>query len=214
MTLKIEITSDFICPWCLVAETRLEKAIAVVNPTVPIKFIWHPFELNPTMPEAGMNRKTYRSDKFGSWEYSQSLDAQTIRATKEDNVDFRYDLMKYTPNTFKAHRLTWFAGQQGKGTEMARRIFQAYFTEGQNISEIETLVLLAGEVGIDTETARKFLLSDEGIKEVRTLENQAAARGTRGVPDIRISDRTITGAQPVEAFLIALQKAQQELTEV
>lgn len=205
--IKIEITSDFICPWCLVAETRLNKAIEILNSDIEIEKIWHPFELNPTMPEAGMNRQAYRSNKFGSWSYSQSLDAQTIQATKDDGINFRYDLIEFTPNTFKAHRLTWFAQQHSKGTEMAERIFQSYFTQGQNISEVETLVGLAGEVGIDTETARRFLLSNEGVEEIRKLEHKAVTRGIQGVPSIRIDNEIISGAQPVEAFIIALQKA-------
>ncbi|MEM9507512.1 MAG: DsbA family oxidoreductase, partial [Cyanobacteria bacterium P01_E01_bin.35] len=170
MTLKIEITSDFICPWCLVAETRLNKAIKRLNSDVEIEKIWHPYELNPTMPEAGMDRQVYRSTKFGSWEYSQQLDRHTIEATKNDGIDFRYDLMEFTPSTLKAHRLTWFAAQQDQGTQMAVRIFQAYFTEEQNISEVETLVNLAEEIGIDAATAREFLLSDAGIDEVKELE--------------------------------------------
>jgi predicted DsbA family dithiol-disulfide isomerase len=82
------------------------------------------------MPEAGMDRKTYRTNKFGSWEYSQLLDAKTMQVVKADGIEFRYDLMKVTPNTLKAHRLTWFALQDGKATEMAERILRAYFTEG------------------------------------------------------------------------------------
>jgi len=77
MTLTIEITSDFICPWCLVVDTRLNRAIEQLK--APVKISAFGIELNPTMPEAGMDRKTYRSNKFGSWEYSQSLDAQTIQ---------------------------------------------------------------------------------------------------------------------------------------
>ena len=207
MTLKIEITSDFICPWCLVAETRLNKAIARLDSDIEIEKIWHPYELNPTMPEAGMNRQVYRSTKFGSWEYSQQLDRHTIEATKNDGIDFRYDLMEFTPNTLKAHRLTWFAAQQGKGTQMAERIFNAYFTEGQNISEVETLANLADEIGIDAATAREFLVSDAGIAEVRELEHQAVARGVAGVPNIKIGNETISGAQYTKEFLAALKRA-------
>ena len=77
VTLTIETTSDFICPWCLVVDKRLNRAIEQLETLVKIQRIWYPFELNPTMPEAGMDRQTYRSNKFGSWEYSQILDAQT-----------------------------------------------------------------------------------------------------------------------------------------
>ncbi len=75
MTLTTEITSDFICPWCLSADTRMNQAIAQLKTPVKIKRIWYPPELNSTMPETGMDRKTYRSNKIGSWEYSQMLDA-------------------------------------------------------------------------------------------------------------------------------------------
>lgn len=214
MTLTIEMTSDFICPWCLVAETRLNQAIAQLNPAIEIQYIWYPFELNPEMPEMGMDRKTYRSNKFGSWEYSQQLDAKTIQATQSDGIEFRYDLMTITPNTLKAHRLTWFAGQQNKATAMAERILKAYFTEGQNIAEIDVLANLAAEVGIDAETAKAFLLSNAGMQEVRELERQAIAQGIHGVPHIRIGKERLSGAQPVDVFLAALQNAAQELTIV
>lgn len=214
MTLTIEITSDFICPWCLVAEKRLNKAIAQLDSSVNIQRIWYPFELNPQMPETGMERKIYRSQKFGSWEYSQQLDAKTILATQEDDINFRYDLMEFTPNTNKAHRLTWFASQQGKATEMAERIFNAYFTEGQNISSAEILANLAADIGIDRNIALEFIQSDAGTQQVRELEQKAVSRGIRGVPSIRIGKEILSGAQPIEVFLTTLQQAVSELTQV
>jgi len=212
MTLTIAITSDFICPWCLVAETRLNQAIEQLNSSVEIQKIWYPFELNPEMPEAGMDRQTYRSQKFGSWEYSQALDAKTVQATQADGITFRYDLVTVTPNTLKAHRLTWFAGQQDKATVMAERILKAYFTEGQNIAEVEVLANLAAEVGMGAAVVKAFLLSDAGMQEVRALERQAIAQGIHGVPHIRIGQEVASGAQPVYVFLATLQNAAQELT--
>ncbi len=205
MTLKIEITSDFICPWCLVVDTRLNRAIEQLKTPIEIKRIWYPFELNPAMPEAGMNRKTYRSNKFGSWEYSQSLDAQTVQATASDGIEFRYDLMQVTPNTFKAHRLTWLADQEGKATEMVERILKAYFSEGQDITQSETLAKLAAEVGLDADVVKVFLTSTQGVKEVKALEQQAVSRKIRSVPNIKIGFETIVGAQSVDVFLSALQ---------
>ncbi|MBD1998571.1 DsbA family oxidoreductase [Leptolyngbya sp. FACHB-541] len=212
MTLTIKITSDFICPWCLIAETRLNKAIAQIKPAIEIQRVWQPFELNPEMPEMGMDRKTYRSNKFGSWEYSQQLDGKTMQATQDDDIEFRYDLMTITPNTLKAHRLTWFAEQQDKAIVMAERILKAYFTEGKNIVELDVLANLAAEVGIDVKTAKAFLLSDAGMQEVRGLERQAIAQGIHGVPHIRIGKEVLSGAQPVDVFLTALQKAIHEST--
>jgi len=213
MTLTIEMTSDFICPWCLIAHTNLQKAIAQLN--VPaIQWVWYPFELNPDMPEAGMDRRTYRTNKFGSWEYSQQLDAKTVRVGQVSGIEFRYDWMKVTPNTLKAHRLTWLAGKAGKATEMAERILKAYFTEGQDIGDIETLAKLATEIGLDGERIRGFLLSDEGVEDIKALERRAIAQGIHGVPTIRIGQEVLAGGQPVEVFLAALQSAAKELEEV
>lgn len=211
MALMIAITSDFICPWCLVAQTRLEQAIAQLNSAIKIERLWLPFELNPQMPAAGMDRKAYRTHKFGSWEYSQVLDAKTVQATQADSIHFRYDLMIFTPNTLKAHRLTWFAGKQGKATEMAVRILNAYFTEGQNIGNVETLATLAAEIGIDAAQAKALLESEAGIQEVKDLEQQASTQGIYSVPTIRIGQALLSGAQSIEVFLAALQKAVNEL---
>jgi predicted DsbA family dithiol-disulfide isomerase len=207
------MTSDFICPWCLVAETRLNQAIAQLT-DVEIQRLWFPYELNPQMPAAGMERQAYRTRKFGSWEYSQMLDAQTVRATQADGIEFRYDLMNVTPNTLKAHRLTWFAGKQGKATQMAERLLNAYFTEGQNIGNVEILVNLAADVGINAAQAKAFLESEAGISEIRDLEQQATVQGIKSVPTIRIGREVLSGAQSVEVFLAALQAAVNELSTV
>ncbi|MEO0407607.1 MAG: DsbA family oxidoreductase, partial [Cyanobacteria bacterium P01_A01_bin.135] len=183
-----------------------KKAIAQLNSPSDIQIIWHPFELNPTMPAQGIDRKTYRTNKFGSWAYSQQLDAQTIQAAQADNIGFRYDLMAVTPNTLKAHRLTWLASQQGKATEMAERILKAYFTEGQNIAEVAVLAQLAEEVGLGPDVVA-FLNSGEGVEAVTALEQQALASEVRGVPSVRIGDQMISGAQSTETFLAALQAA-------
>jgi predicted DsbA family dithiol-disulfide isomerase len=95
---------------------------------------------------------------------------------------------------------------------MAERILKAYFTEGQNIVEVEVLAHLAAEVGMEVKAAKAFLLSDAGIQEVRELERQAIAQGIHGVPHIRIGQEVVSGAQSVEVFLGALQNAAHELT--
>jgi predicted DsbA family dithiol-disulfide isomerase len=93
-----------------------------------------------------------------------------MQAARADGIEFRYDLMQVTPNTLKAHRLTWLASRSGKATEIAERILNAYFTEGQDITDVETLAKLAVEVGIDADQVRAFLTSTEGVEEVKELE--------------------------------------------
>ena len=214
MTLTIAIASDFICPWCLVASTHLHEAITQLKEPVTLEWVWYPFELNPQMPETGIDRQTYRTNKFGSWEYSQQLDAKTVRVGQASGIEFRYDLMKVTPNTLKAHRLTGLASKAGKASEMAERILKAYFTEGQDIGKVETLSKLAAEIGFDREQIAAFLRSDEGVEETKASEQQAIARGIRSVPTIHIGEAVLVGGQPVEVFLAALQSATRELERV
>jgi predicted DsbA family dithiol-disulfide isomerase len=83
---------------------------AQLDSNINVQLIWYPFELNPEMPVAGMDRKTYRTNKFGSWEYSQMLDAETVQATVADGIQFRYDLIQVTPNTLNADRFEYSAG--------------------------------------------------------------------------------------------------------
>ena len=112
--LTIEVISDAICPWCWVGKRRLDRALAALSSEISATVTWRPFELNPDMPKEGLDRRAYRSRKFGSWEHSQALDAQVAAAAKAESLDFRHDRMERTPNTINAHRLIWLAGRGGK----------------------------------------------------------------------------------------------------
>src|ERR1700688_4488788 len=122
-TLAIEVISDAICPWCWVAKRRLDRAIAALAPDVTASVIWRPFELNPEMPRAGVDRRAYRSAKFGSWQRSQALDAQVAAAGRSDGLVFNHDKIERTPNTVDAHRLIWLASQLGKQAEIVEGLF-------------------------------------------------------------------------------------------
>jgi len=98
-TLAIEVISDAICPWCWVAKRRLESALAALAPDITATVTWRPFELNPEMPKAGVDRRAYRSAKFGSWQRSQALDAQVAAAGRSDGLVFNHDKMERAPNT-------------------------------------------------------------------------------------------------------------------
>ena len=108
-TRNLTIVSDVICPWCFVAKRNLDSALRLAGSNLKIEVTWKPFEINPDMPKEGMNRRAYRSRKFGSWEHSQALDAQVATAAAQAGIEFRHDLMERTPNTFNAHRLIWLA---------------------------------------------------------------------------------------------------------
>src|SRR5712664_3227274 len=133
VTLAIEVISDAICPWCWVAKRRLDRAIAAISPDVTASVTWRPFELNPEMPKAGVDRRAYRSAKFGSWQHSQALDAQVAAAGRSEGLVFNHDKMERTPNTVDAHRLIRLAGQQGNQDSAVAWPFAAYFPDGRDI---------------------------------------------------------------------------------
>ncbi len=121
--LSLEIVSDIICPWCYIGKRRFERALEQIDFADRIEIIWQPFQLNPNMPKDGVNRRQYRTKKFGSWEYSLSLDAQVTSAARDLGLPFNFALVEKTPNTFDGHRLLWYAHKHGKQSELAETLF-------------------------------------------------------------------------------------------
>src|SRR6202049_1491275 len=134
-TIAIEVISDAICPWCWVAKRRLDSAIAALAPNVTASVTWRPFELNPEMPKAGVERRAYRSAKFGSWQHSQALDAQVAAAGRSEGLVFNHDKMERTPNTVDAHRLILPARHQAQQDVVVAELFAASFNEGRDIGD-------------------------------------------------------------------------------
>ncbi len=207
MELNISITSDFICPWCFVAERRLAKALAMLPEGVAVRAHWRPFELNQDMPAQGMDRRTYRTMKFGSWERSQAMDEHTVQAAQGEGIAFDYAAIVKTPNTFLAHRLMQLAEREGVATAVAGAVFAAYFEQGRDIGEANVLVDIAAENGLDREAAATFLGSDDGAREVRAAQQAMRASGVRSVPMIDTGAEVVSGAQTIEHFERALQRA-------
>ena len=193
--LELLVFSDFICPWCLIGKKRLADALALV-PQTKISVRWMPFELNPLMPPEGMDRRSYRSKKFGSWERSQVLDAQVERAGRYEGLVFRHDLMERTPNTRNAHRLSWLALQQGKQDCIAESILRGYFLQGRDIGVVEVLADIAAEHGMDREETRRWLNSKAGSEKVEQQLDQSRRLGVTGVPSVFVDGTFLfSGAQ-------------------
>lgn len=207
MAITVTITSDFICPWCFVGERRLAKALATLPEGITVETRWLPFELNPSMPVEGMDRKTYRSMKFGSWARSQAMDAHTALAGKGDGIAFDYAAIEKTPNTFLAHRLMQLAQREGVATAVASAVFSAYFEQGRDIGDAGVLADIAADKGLAREMVVAFLASDDDAQEVRAAERAVQAQGVRSVPFFDIGGEIVSGAQPVGQFEIALQRA-------
>ena len=206
MTLHIDIISDVICPWCLIGKRRLEKAIAAYGK--PVKVRWLPFQLNPTMPREGVGRKEYRTKKFGSWERSLELDAQMVAVGETEGIHFACDLIERTPNTLDAHRLIWLADQQGCQDAVMEALFLAYFTEGRDISNRQTLIDVVTEAGLDRHKAEAVLNGNDGLEAITEAEGLSRRHRVDGVPFFIINGKiTLGGAQPPDAFLEAFGKA-------
>lgn len=208
MTLNIDVYSDVICPWCFVGKHRLEKALAAVKDRFEAHVVWHPFELNPDMPKEGLNRKEYRSAKFGSWEKSLALDEQVKQAGEGEGINFRHDLMERTPNTFDAHKLILLAGREGVQDKVAAAVFNGYFVEGKDVGDRKTLIEIATTAGMNAERVKTFLDSEEGTNAVNEAEAKGRELRISGVPNFIINNRvSFSGAQSVETFVRAFEQA-------
>lgn len=206
-TLNIEVTYDFICPWCWIGEEKLKKAIREANAVEQTKLVFVPYELNPDMPVEGRDRKEYRSAKFGSWARSQAMDAQVTAAGRQVGLEFNYALAKRTPNTLAAHRLVWVLQQRHDVTALVEAIFHAYFSAGRDIGDVAVLTEIAVAVGFKKDKVEAFFASGSGVDEVRTLEAQAIEHGVNSVPSVKIGDQVISGAQSVALFRATLEEA-------
>lgn len=205
--LAIDIYSDAICPWCYVGKRRLERALKQWNGSGPVKISWRPFQLNPTMPQQGMDRRQYLGAKFGGPEAAQSIYDQVAAAGAGEGIPFAFERIIRTPNTFAAHRLIWLAGHQGKQDEMVETLFRRYFLEGGDIGDVETLSQAAADAGLDRATINVFLVSDEGVEVVKAEEAAGHRIGIRGVPYFVLNGTyALSGAQPPEQFLAAFRQ--------
>ncbi|MEM7044115.1 MAG: DsbA family oxidoreductase [Pseudomonadota bacterium] len=210
--LKLDVVSDTICPWCYVGKRRLAAALAeLAGEGLAFEVTWRPFQLNPTMPKEGLDRRDYRTRKFGSWERSKALDVQVAAAGAEDGLTFRHDLMTRTPNTLASHALIRLAHDLG-GTVMqdavVELLFVAYFTGGRDVGDHRVLAEIGEEAGLGRANIDPFLSDAANLEAVVYDENLARGLGLNGVPSFVFDGRFLfSGAQPVTAICNMLREA-------
>jgi predicted DsbA family dithiol-disulfide isomerase len=206
MSLAVDVISDVICPWCYIGKRRLEKAVAALDR--PVKVRWLPFQLNPSMPKEGISRREYRTKKFGSWERSQELDARVIAVGQSEGIPFAFDRIERTPNTLDAHRLVGLAGSKGAQGAVVEALFRAYFTEGRDISDRQTLLDVAAEAVLDRHEAEAVLNGDDGLGAIKDADALARRVRVEGVPFFIVNGTlTLSCAQQPDAFLAAFSQA-------
>ena len=205
--IRIDVVSDAICPWCWIGRANLAGALAELGWDAQVH--WHPYQLNPDMPQGGVARAEYRARKFGSAARSAELDAQVTAAGAAAGVEFRFDRQGRTPNTILAHRLARFAG--ARQDAMIERMFVAYFHDGQDIGDPAVLAALAGEIGLD---AAAFLESDEFDAELRAEDANFRRIGVNGVPSFALAGHILfSGAMPPDRMAAAFRQGHAILTE-
>jgi predicted DsbA family dithiol-disulfide isomerase len=204
--LRIDFVSDVVCPWCAIGLASLEQALQRLDGEVQADIHFQPFELNPQMPAEGEDAGEHLKKKYGMPDAQLAENRERIRQRgAELGVEFKSRDRIY--NTFDAHRLLHWAESEGKQRELKHALLRAYFTEGRDVGNRDTLVEIATGVGLDAERARAILDSDEFAEEVRITEQFFTQAGISGVPAIIIErQHLVSGGQPPEIFERALRE--------
>lgn len=212
-TLKIDIVSDIACPWCAIGYARLEKAMSALGDEMAFGVQWHALELNPD-PEAeaepilpALARKYGRTEEE-VWD-NQS---QMMSVAKDLGLNFEKLQERYTRNTFDAHRLVKWAGDQDKQTEMKMACFEAYFGRAENIADVDVLVSCAESIGLKGEEARAVIASDQYAEAVREDEAKYQQAGVSAVPAYIINQTyLVSGAQEPDTLVQAFREIAEEI---
>lgn len=212
--MQVEIWSDVVCPWCYIGKRRFEEGLAAFRaeyPDFPVEVAYRSFQLDPHAPHgAGEPVINGYEKKFGGPEEAARIIETVTKEAAGEGLEFRMDIAQRS-NTQSAHRILALAETQGLQVELKERLMQAYFMEGRSVGEIDTLVELAAEVGIDDEVARGWLQGDGGKAEVLQHLTDASGFGISSVPTF-VFDRqaAVPGAQPAEVFTEVLTRLAQQ----
>ncbi len=207
-TARLEIISDVVCPWCYIGKHRLEQGLAMLDDDVSIEVSWRPFELNPTLPKEGMDRGKYCEAKFGSIEQARQIYANIAANAEVDGLPIAVERIARTPNTRTAHRLIELAGTRGCQNELVDALFKAYFVDGRDVGDPETLLALSLAAGLSAPEAQQTLADDSGDDAIETQERAASAMGVHGVPAFIYNGRMLfSGAQSAQTIALTLKRA-------
>jgi predicted DsbA family dithiol-disulfide isomerase len=210
--IKIDIVSDVVCPWCTIGYKRLEKAISEMGIQDRVEIEWHPFELNPNMPEEGENVQEHIANKYGASLEDQKHSQEQMKEAGAE-LDFKFDYFEEMRmvNTRDAHILLEFAKENGKQTDLKMRLVESFFSERKDVSNKETLKLLLQEVGLNVNEAMARLESDDARYQIESKEAYWKNLGVNSVPTIVFNKKSaVTGAQPVAVFKEVLTELLQE----
>ncbi|HRI78906.1 MAG TPA: DsbA family oxidoreductase [Cyclobacteriaceae bacterium] len=211
--IEIEVVSDVVCPWCYIGKRRMEKAVAQLSNEFEFRISYSPFELNPHIPEKGLDQKAYLTDKFGGEVQYQQITSRVSQTAAEEGLKFDFSKQHVSPNTRHAHRIIRFAKQKGKQEAVKEAFMKAYFEDGVDLSSHDNLATVAEAAGLNRKEVLELLNSDTGLAEIKQLEQINIQRGISGVPFFIINNKYgFSGAQPTAVFQKAFQQVATELT--
>jgi predicted DsbA family dithiol-disulfide isomerase len=212
LSMKIDVWSDVYCPWCYIGKRRLEKALDQFEHRDQIQIVWHSFQLDPNASnESTSTTNELLAKKLGrSLKEIEAKQAQVTALAAEEGLEYHFD--KAVPgNSFDAHQLIHLAATHNLQAEMKERLMKAYFTDGLSVSNRDSLVQLAVEVGLNAEEVRRMLEGQEYAADVYQDVRDAMEIGIHGVPFFIFDEKyAVSGAQQTELFLTALERTWQE----
>ena len=214
--LTIEMVSDLVCPWCWLGLRRIQSAIALV-PEIEVELLFRPFELDPTIPEGGVNYRDYMASKFGpETEDSRwvAMREALVQYGQEEDIPYNFSELRHRPNSFDAHRLVRWAQGQGKGAEAKEALFSAYFEHARDIGDHDVLCDIAEEIGLERDIVEKLLLSDADVEAVRKEEELFRQMGIGGVPTyIAMRRIAVQGAESAEKLAKFIKASADQLPQ-
>ena len=196
--MQIDVISDTVCPWCYIGKRRLERALSL-RPQIEFDVRWRPFQLDPSTPLEGVDRKTYIEQKFGSSDKIKPIHAALLKAGQDEGIAFAFEKITRTPNTLNAHRVIRWSHSLGVQNELVEALFKRYFIDGVDIGKTKMLATIANEVGMDPELVEELLDSDADRESVEREDTMARKIGINGVPTFLIGGKVlVNGAQDAE----------------
>lgn len=208
--MQIDVISDTICPWCYIGKRRLERALRL-RPQITFDVRWRPFQLDPTTPPEGVDRKAYIERKFGSSDKIKPIHNALLKAGEDEGLAFAFEKIARTPNTINSHRLIRWSHSMGVQDEVVELLFRRYFMEGADIGQTKVLAQIAAEAGLDAELVEELLESEADLEKVQHEDSMARKIGINGVPTYLIGGKVlINGAQDAEVLARVIDKVAAE----
>lgn len=204
--LRVEIWSDIVCPFCWIGKRHFEEAVSRLGVEEKVEVVHRAYQLNPGM---GGSRPLvdYLAQRFGSEAQARAMTRHVSQMGEKAGLKFDFE-HAIAASTRDAHRLVKHAAKRGLADALVERLMRGHFDEREDLGDEATLLRLANQAGVDAEEAARVLRSEEHLREVEQDSLEAQAMGARGVPFFVLDRRYgVAGAQPVEAFMQAIEQA-------